>query len=76
MVERGGNIRSFVTVDVTAANVGRILAENISPRFSPDDGQCDDLQAWPHRKAICATPELPITPRVNTRSRIPSTAIR
>ena len=30
LVERGGNIRSFVTVDVTAANVGRILAENIS----------------------------------------------
>ena len=30
LVERGGNIRSFVTVDVTADNVGRILAENIS----------------------------------------------
>jgi hypothetical protein len=30
LVERGGNIRSFVTVDVTAANVGRILAENVS----------------------------------------------
>ncbi len=30
LVERGGNIRSFVTADVTAANVGRILAENVS----------------------------------------------
>ncbi|MGO9682552.1 MAG: IS1595 family transposase [Beijerinckiaceae bacterium] len=30
VVERGGNIRSFVTADVTAANVGRILAENVS----------------------------------------------
>jgi len=30
LVERGGNIRSFVTVDVTEANVGRILAENLS----------------------------------------------
>jgi transposase-like protein len=30
LVERGGNIRSFVTVDVTADNVGRILAENVS----------------------------------------------
>ena len=31
LVERGGKMRSFVTTDVTAANVGRILAENISP---------------------------------------------
>jgi len=30
LVERGGNIRSFVTADVTAANVGRILEENVS----------------------------------------------
>src|SRR5271163_5053311 len=30
LVERGGKIRSFVTVDVTAANVGRILAENVT----------------------------------------------
>ena len=30
LVERGGNIRSFVTADVTAENVGRILAENVS----------------------------------------------
>jgi transposase-like protein len=30
LVERGGKIRSFVTADVTAANVGRILAENIT----------------------------------------------
>jgi transposase-like protein len=30
LVERDGNIRSFVTVDVTAENVGRILAENVS----------------------------------------------
>jgi transposase-like protein len=30
LVERGGKIRSFVTADVTAANVGRILAENVS----------------------------------------------
>jgi transposase-like protein len=30
LVERGGKIRSFVTADVTAANVGKILAENIS----------------------------------------------
>jgi transposase-like protein len=30
LVERGGNIRSFVTADVTAENVGQILAENIS----------------------------------------------
>lgn len=30
LVERGGNIRSFVTVDVTADNVGRILAENVT----------------------------------------------
>ena len=30
VVERGGKVPSLVTVDVTAANVGRILAENIS----------------------------------------------
>jgi transposase-like protein len=30
LVERGGNIRSFVTADVTAANVGRILQQHIS----------------------------------------------
>jgi len=30
LVERGGNIRSFVTADVTGANLGRILAENVS----------------------------------------------
>ena len=30
LVERGGNIRSFVTANVTAANVGRILTENVS----------------------------------------------
>jgi transposase-like protein len=30
LVQRGGNIRSFVTADVTAANVGRILSENVS----------------------------------------------
>jgi len=30
LVERGGKIRSFVTVDVTADNVGRILAENVA----------------------------------------------
>jgi transposase-like protein len=30
LVERGGNIRSFVTADVTADNVGRILLENIT----------------------------------------------
>jgi transposase-like protein len=30
MVERGGNIRSFVTADVTSENVGRILLENIT----------------------------------------------
>jgi transposase-like protein len=30
LVERGGKIRSFVTADVTAANVGRILTENIT----------------------------------------------
>jgi len=29
IVERGGDIRSFVTADVTAANVGRILIENV-----------------------------------------------
>jgi hypothetical protein len=39
MVQRGGNIRSFVTADVTAANVGRILSENVSSeRFPSDDG--------------------------------------
>ena len=30
LAERGGKIRSFVTADVTAANVGRILADNVS----------------------------------------------
>jgi transposase-like protein len=30
LVERGGQLRSFVTADVTAANLGRILAENIA----------------------------------------------
>jgi hypothetical protein len=30
LVEPGGKIRSFVTVDVTAANVGRILQENVT----------------------------------------------
>jgi transposase-like protein len=30
LVERGGKIRSFVTADVTAANVGRILRENVT----------------------------------------------
>jgi transposase-like protein len=30
LVERGGKIRSFVTVDVNAANVGRILRENVT----------------------------------------------
>jgi transposase-like protein len=30
LVERGGNIRSFVTADVTAANLGRILQENVT----------------------------------------------
>ncbi len=30
IVERGGNVRSFVTADVTAANVGQILLENAS----------------------------------------------
>jgi transposase-like protein len=30
LVERGGNIRSFVTVNVTAANVGKILQENVT----------------------------------------------
>ena len=30
LVERGGKIRSFVTADVTAANVGRILTENVT----------------------------------------------
>jgi transposase-like protein len=30
IVERGGNIRSFVTVNVTAANVGQILRENVA----------------------------------------------
>jgi transposase-like protein len=30
LVQRDGNIRSFVTADVTAANVGRVLRENIS----------------------------------------------
>ena len=30
VVERGGNIRSFVTVNVTAANVGKILQENVT----------------------------------------------
>jgi transposase-like protein len=30
LVERGGNIRSFVTADVTAANLGKILSENIT----------------------------------------------
>jgi transposase-like protein len=30
LVERGGKIRSFVTADVTASNVGRILQENVS----------------------------------------------
>lgn len=30
IVERGGKIRSFVTADVTAANLGRILLENVS----------------------------------------------
>ncbi len=29
LLERGGKIRSFVTADVTAANVGRILKENV-----------------------------------------------
>ena len=29
LVERGGRIRSFVTADVTAANVGKILRENV-----------------------------------------------
>jgi transposase-like protein len=31
IVERGGNIRSFVPADVTAANLGRILRENVTP---------------------------------------------
>lgn len=30
IVERGGKIRSFVTADVTATNLGRILAENVA----------------------------------------------
>jgi hypothetical protein len=30
LVERGGQIRSFVTADVTARNIGRILQENAS----------------------------------------------
>jgi hypothetical protein len=30
LVERGGKIRSFVTVNVTAANVGKILQENVT----------------------------------------------
>lgn len=30
LVERGGNIRSFVTANVTAANVGQILQENVA----------------------------------------------
>lgn len=30
LVERGGNIRSFIVADVTAANVGQILADNVS----------------------------------------------
>ncbi len=30
LVERGGKIRSFVTPDVNAANVGRILEENVT----------------------------------------------
>jgi transposase-like protein len=30
LVERDGNIRSFVTADVTAANVGKVLRENVS----------------------------------------------
>ncbi len=30
LVERGGKIRSFVTADVTAVNVGRILAGNVN----------------------------------------------
>jgi len=30
IVERGGKIRSFVTVNVTAANVGKILQENVT----------------------------------------------
>jgi hypothetical protein len=30
IVERGGNIRSFVTADITARNIGRILQENAS----------------------------------------------
>jgi ISXO2-like transposase domain len=29
VVERGGRIRSFVTADVTAANLGKILCENV-----------------------------------------------
>jgi transposase-like protein len=31
IVERGGNIRSFVPANVTAANLGRILRENVTP---------------------------------------------
>jgi hypothetical protein len=30
VLERGGQIRSFVTADVTAANVGKVLRENVS----------------------------------------------
>ncbi len=30
IVERGGNIRSFVTTSVTAANLGKILQENVT----------------------------------------------
>ena len=30
VVQRGGQIRSFVTADVTAANVGKVLRENVS----------------------------------------------
>ena len=75
MVERGGNIRSFVTVDVTAANVGRILAENISR-----DSHLMTDSATIYRRGLIAKPfarhGIPITPRVNTRSRTARTAIR
>jgi hypothetical protein len=30
LVERGGSIRSFVTAEVTAANIGKVLRENVS----------------------------------------------
>jgi transposase-like protein len=85
LVQRDGNIRSFVTADVTAANLGKVLKENVSldshlmtdgaPIYRLALGKPFARHGWTdHRAGEYAKPDVRTATPLKARSRCSSAA--